>query len=1351
MTTLSEVGKGALGVGGRRKSFSDLLDESGTRKDAICILKPVREILSDWSVDSGNTYVTGYEFNFDNIRRDVVGVRTEDESLTRADTLALCRSTPGTFFYNVDEEFPSGAAKWDDASYKWQIPTHQFDGSTYGVWNSTPEGIVDGKEGTVSLWIKLPENYPGASSVILANNGDIRFVVYIFTGLIVVVGQNSAGTNILIGNGSTDLRDGLWHHVGMSWNLATASIQILLDGVDDLAGGGTLTNDTIDYATGAWSYGAYSSGSFITANGAVIGQLWFDTTEQDVSDGNFYDSAVGHIPKEFNLDGTIDGSVTVRPKIFLYDSADAGSPKINYGTGGDIDTITGTFQQGDTTPNHPNGAILWDQFSKLYVHLTDTTDPSSNTLVAVHYFPFATEGVSHPHLGDDLLTDGIFENWDSVITPSDWTPNIPGGTAMSIVREEISVKEGTYSLSFIANGTEDVVFVSVYQDLALITGGYYRLSGWYKWEPDDDNDNASFTMRPQVTIKHDTNGVTLQSDGRNTRDIFNTFRLDGSSPTPNKWFRWFYDFRAPSNIVPGRLYMFGYTDPGAKGKIIYDGIQLKRIWSWDHHDPRLSDTSIPNIDTGSRDIFFGGKEIGNGSIELINSEGKLERLIGECEWMNTECIVDIGGKWDIENTEVPRDNYFRGFTGLIQGVDVNDDVATFDVQDQRAFFHIDLPPRYYDDNDFPNMDTKNFQGKPRPIWFGAKENITPARIDNGSSSDYGKYELADTNRAPNGIKLISKVYAYIDETAAGLKRTDQRIDLTSGTDYTEDLANGQFTIISDVGPYVIDDTNNYLDFNEGGAELNAVLTLGLYTADDLVAEIETQMEAAGANGYTVTYSDTTHKVTIASGGATMNLLCKTGTNKEISIWDKIGFKKNANRTTLTEVGDNATFSSADSDHVLRVNGTGFKDDASGTYTGTANALIEVGADALRVILLKYMVKPSSIIDSASFLLARSRGAESLSLYSNETLSTRDMFEYLEYSNIANIIINGEGKVFYNIYVGDIPDNITLVHDRDFQSFSSGKQTAEVFTTIRVLFDKDPTLGKHRARETTDNGVRVRLGRPDTKEFITLLKLADSAINCSVRYSVLSSSAARKVTGVVLGSKMMNLEVGDKIKITRRRAIALGGEIVNRVFRILSLSKNPLSGTVDFTATDDKVTVANQACIGTCQHFCKGGNCQDTCEQSCQEACKRPGNCQDLCEGTCQGDPCQQVDQECVINCQDACKLGNCQTVCMIATQDCGGCQTYCETGPCQDACQLVPCQTCQNPCQAGSVCMTDCEEGVTCQDSCQKGETCEDPCQEPGNCKDTCELTPCQSGCQAGSCESYCETAVCQQAEEQAI
>lgn len=79
------------------------------------------------------------------------------------------------------------------------------------------------------------------------------------------------------------------------------------------------------------------------------------------------------------------------------------------------------------------------------------------------------------------------------------------------------------------------------------------------------------------------------------------------------------------------------------------------------------------------------------------------------------------------------------------------------------------------------------------------------------------------------------------------------------------------------GLFVIDSDNKYIDFDETAGELTATLTEGNYTAQTLCIEIKTQMDAAGAT-YTVTYSESTGKFTIAKTAGNFSLLWKTGTH-----------------------------------------------------------------------------------------------------------------------------------------------------------------------------------------------------------------------------------------------------------------------------------------------------------------------------------------------------------------------------------------------------------------------------------------------------------------------------------------
>jgi hypothetical protein len=157
-------------------------------------------------------------------------------------------------------------------------------------------------------------------------------------------------------------------------------------------------------------------------------------------------------------------------------------------------------------------------------------------------------------------------------------------------------------------------------------------------------------------------------------------------------------------------------------------------------------------------------------------------------------------------------------------------------------------------------------------------------------------------------------------------------------------ANRQYT-------FTVDSSNQYIDFKEdAGSELNATVANGTYFASTLVTAIKTALEAAGTGTYTVTYSSTTKKFTIAVSGAITNvqLLWKTGTHGSDNTDDHIG----------TLIGYNDTADSANQPSHVADNVTGvsllftvdssnqyidFKEDAGSELTATvANGTYYIG-------------------------------------------------------------------------------------------------------------------------------------------------------------------------------------------------------------------------------------------------------------------------------------------------------------------------------------------------------------------------------------------------------------------------
>ena len=96
----------------------------------------------------------------------------------------------------------------------------------------------------------------------------------------------------------------------------------------------------------------------------------------------------------------------------------------------------------------------------------------------------------------------------------------------------------------------------------------------------------------------------------------------------------------------------------------------------------------------------------------------------------------------------------------------------------------------------------------------------------------------------------------------------------------------------------IDSTNIYLDFNEGGPELTAEISVGNYTHSEIGDAIAAAMNGVGALTYAVTFDRDTRKFTISASGA-FTLLIGTGTHVGADAFPLIGF-------TGSDVGPSAS-------------------------------------------------------------------------------------------------------------------------------------------------------------------------------------------------------------------------------------------------------------------------------------------------------------------------------------------------------------------------------------------------------------------------------------------------------------
>ena len=225
-----------------------------------------------------------------------------------------------------------------------------FDGSAdYLTRGADLTGLIDGKSGILSCWLRR-DGGDGTAQRILANlAGTLRFhLTKDASNKYVVTGINSAGSTILTLTSNTAYTSSPdWVHLLSSWDLAATTGTLYVDSASDLAGGSTLTNDTIDYVTATpnWSVGADTDAT--DKMFGAISELYFAPNQ-------YLDLSVQANREKFILNGApvslgSDGSLPTGTAPAIYLPNRAALVGTNAGSGGNF-TINGAPKDANSTP-----------------------------------------------------------------------------------------------------------------------------------------------------------------------------------------------------------------------------------------------------------------------------------------------------------------------------------------------------------------------------------------------------------------------------------------------------------------------------------------------------------------------------------------------------------------------------------------------------------------------------------------------------------------------------------------------------------------------------------------------------------------------------------------------------------------------------------------------------------------------------------------------------------------------------------------------------------------------------------------------------------------------------------------
>lgn len=225
-------------------------------------------------------------------------------------------------------------------------------------------GEADTKVGTISTWAFFSS--AGTTITILNSAGvGTGFKFWRQADNTIRIRAGNAATTQILNMVSTTAYTSGWHHIYASWDLAQTTGVLVIDGVDDLAGGAQFTDDFIDYTDSGWV--------FMAADGLTedwvgdLGEVWF-------SMGHFLPATAANL-------SMFRSSAGMAERLGSDGSAPTGAPPQLYVTGNDFSVNAsgaGNFETTNGTPTYP--VTLCDEF--------DAEAPTAYTQVTAAHFEY---------------------------------------------------------------------------------------------------------------------------------------------------------------------------------------------------------------------------------------------------------------------------------------------------------------------------------------------------------------------------------------------------------------------------------------------------------------------------------------------------------------------------------------------------------------------------------------------------------------------------------------------------------------------------------------------------------------------------------------------------------------------------------------------------------------------------------------------------------------------------------------------------------------------------------------------------------------------------------------------------
>jgi hypothetical protein len=190
------------------------------------------------------------------------------------------------------------------------------------------------------------------------------------------------------------------------------------------------------------------------------------------------------------------------------------------------------------------------------------------------------------------------------------------------------------------------------------------------------------------------------------------------------------------------------------------------------YDPTLKANSLSQLTATIADHFESAMESSFGGLSITNAEGWWYAGIDDWFWNNKDLRVRIG---EVGDTYAALEKIF---IGKVRNPVISDDAVNFEIVDNREGQLQSIPPLHYDVATYANLNVDAI-GRPIPVLFGQKTNITPVCIDTVNYI----FKISQTHFGAAVFEMQAVDAVYFKGAALSLT-----------THYTVDLHNGEITL-----------------------------------------------------------------------------------------------------------------------------------------------------------------------------------------------------------------------------------------------------------------------------------------------------------------------------------------------------------------------------------------------------------------------------------------------------------------------------------------------------------------------------------------------------------------------------